>query len=482
MKKKILVVDDNQLMLKFITRLLKKEGHEVLSAEDGIAALDLLAAFTPDIMFVDLVMPKIGGDKLCKIVRKMQHLEECRLVLITAAAAELEFEYQEIGADACIAKGPFASIADHVLNAVKDLDDLEKTGEPKSIAGLDEVSSRQMTKELLSQNRHLEAILDGVAEAILEVYSGKIIYANTAAVALFGIRQENLLATYFVDLFKPVDQQRVKVLLRAGTDKANKMHSDKSLTINDRQVTIKTFSKKGMASTSIIMIADVTRRRRMEFQRHYSQKISAVTRLAGDVSKAFGKQLRGLQETISKFAEEMDARVSDTKRIREIDRYTRKMTDLTRQLSEVNEIEKVVPEQTINALQTGSETVLLVDGTEITSKINRFILEELGYKVLVARTGKSAVGKYRARSDKKYNRIDLVIVDELLPDMEADELCREIKEIDSGAKILMSVAAETGNNGGIDRTKGANGIVEKPFNIRRVASKIRETLDEIQAV
>jgi len=452
MKKKILVVDDNQLMLKFITRLLKKEGHEVLSAEDGIAALDLLAAFTPDIMFVDLVMPKIGGDKLCKIVRKMRHLEECRLVLITAAAAELEFEYKE------------------------------KTGEPKSIAGLDEVSSRQMTKELLSQNRHLEAILDGVAEAILEVYSGKIIYANTAAVALFGIRQENLLATYFVDLFKPVDQQRVKVLLRAGTDKANKMDSDKSLTINDRQVTIKTFSKKGMASTSIIMIADVTRRRRMEFQRHYSQKISAVTRLAGDVSKAFGKQLRGLQETISKFAKEMDARVSDTKRIREIDRYTRKMTDLTRQLSEVNEIEKVVPKQTINALQTGSETVLLVDGTEITSKINRFILEELGYKVLVARTGKSAVGKYRARSDKKYNRIDLVIVDELLPDMEADELCREIKEIDSGAKILMSVAAETGNNGGIDRTKGANGIVEKPFNIRRVASKIRETLDEIQAV
>jgi len=439
MKKKILVVDDNQLMLKFITRLLKKEGHEVLSAEDGIAALDLLAAFTPDIMFVDLVMPKIGGDKLCKIVRKMRHLEECRLVLITAAAAELEFEYKEIGADACIAKGPFASIADHVLNAVKDLDDLEKTGEPKSIAGLDEVSSRQMTKELLSQNRHLEAILDGVAEAILEVYSGKIIYANTAAVALFGIRQENLLATYFVDLFKPVDQQRVKVLLRVGTDKANKMDSDKSLTINDRQVTIKTFSKKGMASTSIIMIADVTRRRRMEFQRHYSQKISAVTRLAGDVSKAFGKQLRGLQETISKFAKEMDARVSDTKRIREID-------------------------------------------TEITSKINRFILEELGYKVLVARTGKSAVGKYRARSDKKYNRIDLVIVDELLPDMEADELCREIKEIDSGAKILMSVAAETGNNGGIDRTKGANGIVEKPFNIRRVASKIRETLDEIQAV
>jgi len=61
MKKKILVVDDDRVMLKFISKLLTREGHEVVTAEDGFAALTLLATFTPDIIFFDLIMPKIDG-------------------------------------------------------------------------------------------------------------------------------------------------------------------------------------------------------------------------------------------------------------------------------------------------------------------------------------------------------------------------------------------------------------------------------------
>jgi len=66
MRKKILVVDDDRVMLKFVTKLLAREGHEVQTAEDGFAALNLLADFTPDIMFFDLIMPKIDGGKLIK--------------------------------------------------------------------------------------------------------------------------------------------------------------------------------------------------------------------------------------------------------------------------------------------------------------------------------------------------------------------------------------------------------------------------------
>jgi len=47
MKKKILVVDDDRVMLKFIGKLLTREGHEVVTAEDGFAALNLLSTFTP---------------------------------------------------------------------------------------------------------------------------------------------------------------------------------------------------------------------------------------------------------------------------------------------------------------------------------------------------------------------------------------------------------------------------------------------------
>ena len=65
MKKKILVVDDNRLLRKFLTTHLERAGHQVRAAEDGFAALDVLADFAPDVMFVDLFMPKIDGDRLC---------------------------------------------------------------------------------------------------------------------------------------------------------------------------------------------------------------------------------------------------------------------------------------------------------------------------------------------------------------------------------------------------------------------------------
>jgi len=61
MKKKILVVDDNRMILSFMTNLLGKEGHEVVTAEDGISALDIITTFTPDIIFIDLILPRIGG-------------------------------------------------------------------------------------------------------------------------------------------------------------------------------------------------------------------------------------------------------------------------------------------------------------------------------------------------------------------------------------------------------------------------------------
>jgi len=66
MSKKILVVDNHPLILELISSFLEKDGHEVRVAQDGLSALDVLEGFVPDIMFIDLVMPNISGDKLCR--------------------------------------------------------------------------------------------------------------------------------------------------------------------------------------------------------------------------------------------------------------------------------------------------------------------------------------------------------------------------------------------------------------------------------
>jgi len=103
MKKKILVVDNHPVFLKFMSQLLEKEGHQVLTTGDGLSALEILKNDTPDVIFIDLIMPNIGGEKLCQMIRKMPKLKNAYLVILSAIAAEQEVNFTAFGANACIA-------------------------------------------------------------------------------------------------------------------------------------------------------------------------------------------------------------------------------------------------------------------------------------------------------------------------------------------------------------------------------------------
>ncbi|CAB1061481.1 hypothetical protein D1BOALGB6SA_6254 [Olavius sp. associated proteobacterium Delta 1] len=291
MKKKILVVDDDRVMLKFVTKLLVREGYEVQTAEDGFAALNLLATFTPDIMFFDLIMPKIDGGKLIKIVRSMPQMNNCYLVIISAAVAEIDFDFEDTGADSYIAKGPFSSMAENIQAAIELSDTPLAQQEEKPIRGLDSVYARQLTKELLSRNRHLETILESMAEGILEVYSNKVVYANGVAVSLLGLSLEKILASYPPDLFDHKIGQQLDNILQANAAEPAGIGEKAPVELKGRQITIKTLPVKGETYTVIIMITDVTERKRLEMQLQHVQKMEAIGTIAAGVAHNFRNTL-----------------------------------------------------------------------------------------------------------------------------------------------------------------------------------------------
>lgn len=291
MPKKILLVDDDRLMLKYLTDLLEREGHEVKTAQDGFAALNLLTSFFPDIMFFDLIMPKIDGDKLCQIVSNMPHLENCYLVILSAAVAELDFDHTEIGADAYIAKGPFDTTARHVLAAIETSDAPRQDDASKEIRGLESVYARRLTKELLSRNRHLETILESMSEGILEVYSGKIVYANAAAINIFGLPQEKLLASYPQDLFEGDTRSRIVALIDSKEGKSIEIGENSPLELNGRLVTIRSIPVKNDPATFIIIIDDITERKKLEMRLQHVQKMEAIGTIAAGVAHNFRNTL-----------------------------------------------------------------------------------------------------------------------------------------------------------------------------------------------
>ena len=265
MKKKILVVDNNPLLLKFMTTLLTKEGHQLRTAEDGLSALDILMTYIPDIMFIDLIMPNINGEQLCRIIRKMPALKDTYAVILSATMAEKPSVYTELGANAFIVKGPFNKMAVHVLAMIEQSDHDIPMGDQNKIMGSG-AYTRQITKELLSAKGHLEAILRNISDALIELASdGRIIFANPAGVSLMGFSEEALLGSKFTELIDEGDRKRIEDSLMRIDEGSQKIDLDTPLIVNSRQVLLSMLSvKEDVRSSIILVIKDITERKRAE--------------------------------------------------------------------------------------------------------------------------------------------------------------------------------------------------------------------------
>ncbi len=148
-----------------------------------------------------------------------------------------------------------------------------------------------MTKELLSRNRHLETILESMAEGILEVYSNKVVYANGIAVSLLGQPLEKILAAYPPDLFDENIGSELDRILQNNTGHAVEIGQKTPVEFNGRLITLKVLPVKGESSTIVIMITDITERKRLEMQLQHKQKMEAIGTIAAGVAHNFRNTL-----------------------------------------------------------------------------------------------------------------------------------------------------------------------------------------------
>lgn len=105
MVEKILVVEDELALRETITYNLQQQGYEVLTAEDGDIAVQIAKEHRPDLMLLDLMLPKMDGFEVCRILRKEMNLP---ILILTARSSEIDRVLGlEMGADDYIIK-PFS--------------------------------------------------------------------------------------------------------------------------------------------------------------------------------------------------------------------------------------------------------------------------------------------------------------------------------------------------------------------------------------
>ena len=254
-KEKVLVVDNHPLIIKFVSDLLKKNGYEVQTAKDGLAAIDVLNSFTPDYIIVDLVMPNINGAMLCRIVRGNPRFASTPLYILSATAAEISCRAEVLGADLCIAKGPFPEMGENILEALGRPIGPGISDKKNPTLGLENIYPRSITKELLDANRHLEVILESISEGIVEINrEGRILFINPAASVFFAENVQELLGRYFLELFKEEDRKFVQLLLESDI----RVASANCIEHGARYLSIKAMVIEPEKENRIVVINDVT--------------------------------------------------------------------------------------------------------------------------------------------------------------------------------------------------------------------------------
>lgn len=110
MSKKILIVDDEphiRMLIEQTLEELEDEGVGFLTAENGEEALSIIEAENPQLVFLDVMMPKMNGMEVCRRVKRELNLANVFIVLLTAKGQELDrLKGQEVGADVYMTK-PF---------------------------------------------------------------------------------------------------------------------------------------------------------------------------------------------------------------------------------------------------------------------------------------------------------------------------------------------------------------------------------------
>jgi signal transduction histidine kinase/DNA-binding response OmpR family regulator len=236
--KKALVVDDDRFFVELLSDTLTAEGYEVLTAIDGMEALDKVRQHLPSYIFLDLILPKIDGSRVCRYLKEDPRYSSIPVIVVTGIAAEEPSHLKEIGADAYIAKGEVGEMVGHVLSTLRTL---EEKGQPPSTAilGLEKIYPRKLVQALLLTRGHQDLLLQNMAEGVIEADAeGKILYLNPAALRILEREEFGLIGASIASLWEASHQAALSSLLSRlqspspGQESLTLTHGEKTLNLH----------------------------------------------------------------------------------------------------------------------------------------------------------------------------------------------------------------------------------------------------------
>ena len=108
MAKKILIIEDEEIMLGLLQKKLTKEGYEISVARDGEEGIRVMRKVKPDLILLDIIMPKMGGFEVMEEMNKNKELKKIPVIIISNSGQPVELDRaQNLGAKDWLIKTEF---------------------------------------------------------------------------------------------------------------------------------------------------------------------------------------------------------------------------------------------------------------------------------------------------------------------------------------------------------------------------------------
>ncbi len=187
----VLVVDDSPQKRELLSRKLKQVGHNVVTVEGGMQALEYLRDTTPDIILLDLFMPEMNGDKVLQILKKNENLKEIP-VLVVSSSSDMDnvIKCIRLGADDYLPMPVNNTLLHARINSCL-MKKISRDREQKTLSELDK--SRQRLTTAIENIDEGFAVFD--AEDVLITYNNcfKELYPGVKSLGGLGFTYEELI-------------------------------------------------------------------------------------------------------------------------------------------------------------------------------------------------------------------------------------------------------------------------------------------------
>jgi PAS domain S-box-containing protein len=216
MSKKALIVDNNYFFVQFLSELLEKRGYRVIKSYDGKEGIARLKDGPVDIVFADLIMPKVDVRQFIGFIRTKYRENHFPIVALSGTVIEQLGEIDEIGADYYIPKGPIDKLATQINEFMAEIE-AQPFFPPtkKKVFENDKIFPRREAMELLTALQFHRAIIENIGVGVIIVDKDTcVLSANPLALDIVQKSPVDVLNCPIADLFPPAQRAELKDALK----------------------------------------------------------------------------------------------------------------------------------------------------------------------------------------------------------------------------------------------------------------------------